>query len=113
MAAAIRGERLKIEREFRDELAAARAQVQAAERLADEERDKRRKLHNRVMELQGNIRVMCRARPPRRGAPRALFARVGCVQIRQPEDCDVSDFEFARSSTRTSSDGGLIVSGTS
>ena len=68
VAAAIRGERLKIEREFRDELAAARAQVKAAERLADEERDKRRKLHNRVMELQGNIRVMCRARPPRRRA---------------------------------------------
>ena len=88
VAAAIRGERLKIEREFRDQLEAARAQVTAAERLADEERDKRRKLHNRVMELQGNIRVMCRARPPRAGAPSALFPREGCVKIRQPEYCD-------------------------
>jgi len=94
VAAAIRGERLKIEREFRDQLEAARAQVTAAERLADEERDKRRKLHNRVMELQGNIRVMCRARPPRNGAPSALFPREGCVKIRQPEYCDDADFEF-------------------
>ena len=72
-AAAIRGERLKIEREFRDELAAARAQVKAAERLADEERDKRRKLHNRVMELQGNIRVMAARAPPRAGGRRRFL----------------------------------------
>lgn len=36
--------------------------VKAAEKFA-EEKVKRRALHNRVMELQGNIRVFCRVRP--------------------------------------------------
>ena len=69
VAAAISGERLKIEREFREELDKAKTLVAAAEAKADVERVKRRKLHNRVMELQGNIRVLCRARPPRPDSP--------------------------------------------
>ena len=94
VAAAISGERLKIEREFREELDKAKQLVAAAEAKADAERTKRRKLHNRVMELQGNIRVLCRARPPRRGVSSTRFPGEGCVKIRQPEYCDDADFEF-------------------
>jgi len=94
VAAAISGERLKIEREFREELDKAKTLVAAAEAKADVERVKRRKLHNRVMELQGNIRVLCRARPPRRGVSSTRFPGEGCVKIRQPEYCDDADFEF-------------------
>jgi kinesin family protein C2/C3 len=45
------------------EIAAVRGQLEAAEAKLVEEMTKRRRLHNRVMELQGNIRVYCRARP--------------------------------------------------
>ena len=46
-----------------DALAAAQAERDQAVRSWKREADLRRKAHNRVLELQGNIRVMCRVRP--------------------------------------------------
>ena len=47
------------------------------------------------MELQGNIRVMCRARPPRAGDSAAEFPAEGAVRIRRPVfEGDDADFEF-------------------
>ena len=57
--------------------------TQDAIREADEARDKlrieetlRRKLHNQVQELKGNIRVFCRVRPPLESDPPGAAARI-------------------------------------
>ncbi|OQS00991.1 kinesin-like protein [Achlya hypogyna] len=50
--------------ELRRALAAADAKVASAEARFHQSESLRRKLHNQVMELKGNIRVFCRVRPP-------------------------------------------------
>ena len=57
----------------------------------------RRKLHNRVMELQGNIRVLCRARPPTAESVSVAveFPEEAVIRIRRPEyEGSACDFEF-------------------
>ena len=59
-------------------LAELRAQLAERDRTVAAMREKlvddellRRKLHNTIQDLKGNIRVFCRVRPPARGAPEA------------------------------------------
>lgn len=50
--------------ELRSQVASLQAALADAERRVFEGEVVRRKLHNLVMELKGNIRVFCRVRPP-------------------------------------------------
>lgn len=43
---------------------AMRIRVEEAEQKVREGETERRKLHNQIQELKGNIRVFCRVRPP-------------------------------------------------
>ena len=68
-----------------------------AEDRANDERKTRRKLHNRLMELQGNIRVLCRARPPTAESVSVAvdFPEEAVIRIRRPEyEGSTCDFEF-------------------
>lgn len=46
------------------DLEAMRVRVEEAEQKVREGETERRKLHNQIQELKGNIRVFCRVRPP-------------------------------------------------
>ncbi|KZF21708.1 kinesin-domain-containing protein [Xylona heveae TC161] len=61
-----------LEQRLQDALAAA---TEAKEKLRKEE-TLRRKLHNQVQELKGNIRVFCRVRPPISSEPENTVARL-------------------------------------
>ena len=84
--------------EFEVKLMAAESAARMAQEKASVERCKRRALHNRIMELQGNIRVLCRCRPLRDAEyaeNAARFPEDGIIRIMRPKyeghDCD---FEF-------------------
>ena len=84
--------------EFEAKIIAAESATRMAQEKANFERCKRRALHNRIMELQGNIRVLCRCRPPRdtRDAESAAkFPEDGIIHIARPKyEGDDCEFEF-------------------
>jgi hypothetical protein len=64
--------------------------------LADAERA-RRKLHNELVELRGNIRVFCRIRPPT--GPGCAAESIAADGIRLMVDGKPNDFHFDRCGT--------------
>ncbi|KAL7058234.1 hypothetical protein AAHC03_016614 [Spirometra sp. Aus1] len=57
------GKRKRLE-DLRRTLVTKTARLAALERVLREEETRRRRLHNRLQEINGNIRVYCRVRPP-------------------------------------------------
>lgn len=53
--------------ELRGEVASAEERIKETEQKLRQAESMRRKLHNTIQELKGNIRVFCRVRPVLRG----------------------------------------------
>ncbi|GLC37409.1 hypothetical protein PLESTM_000580500 [Pleodorina starrii] len=106
-------------RDARDEVQAVRQEAEQTSRIRELEAqgqiahyrekwrvefDKRRKLHNTVLELKGNIRVLCRVRPlvdKERGAGAEGAMPIKCVseemlRVAAMENKAEKDFEFDR-----------------
>ncbi|KAK9804304.1 hypothetical protein WJX72_006007 [[Myrmecia] bisecta] len=76
------------------QVAAAQAEAAAMERKFLEERAERRKVHEQLQVLRGNIRVMCRVRPPQASGESAITYPLPGALCVQPPDKRSQEFEF-------------------
>ncbi|KAJ8614556.1 hypothetical protein CTAYLR_000875 [Chrysophaeum taylorii] len=89
--------RAEAQREFRGQIAAIERERDEMAARARDERERRRNLHNKLVEARGNIRVYCRCRPTRdeTGASFASFPSDDEILVRRDADgYEESRFEF-------------------
>ncbi|ODQ53843.1 kinesin-domain-containing protein [Saitoella complicata NRRL Y-17804] len=88
---------------LREELAEAQHKQQAAETQLITEETIRRKLHNQIQELKGNIRVFCRVRPP---LEKELGMEGGLVEMKmEDQDSEGKEIELVGTEEKTAMGG--------
>mmetsp|Transcript_130331 Transcript_130331/g.225287 ORF Transcript_130331/g.225287 Transcript_130331/m.225287 type:complete len:763 (-) Transcript_130331:146-2434(-) len=74
-----------------------KAQIEALQRQVADEQRRRREMHNAMQEQVGNIRVFCRARPPKDNADVAMHVSETAFTMSVPgSDGGRKEFEFDR-----------------
>mmetsp|Transcript_2572 Transcript_2572/g.10769 ORF Transcript_2572/g.10769 Transcript_2572/m.10769 type:complete len:1170 (-) Transcript_2572:68-3577(-) len=101
-ADALEAQRIALQKEHQEELRRVEADRQEWEDLYKRENQRRKVIHNKLMELQGNIRVMCRTRPILQ-VEQDAGAEADVTSFTSPEDICItredgmrSRFEFDR-----------------
>ncbi|KAJ3031084.1 kinesin-like nuclear fusion protein, partial [Rhizophlyctis rosea] len=80
-------------------LADARALIGRLESKVREEESIRRKLHNTIQELKGNIRVFCRVRPPLEAEKEAADGTLAHMNFKENEDGAIELYQSVESAS--------------